>query len=212
LALYDAEITELDEKIAPLLALASDNTLVVVTADHGESFSHDYYFNHRVGLWDEVTHVPLLIGGGTQGAKRVSQQVGLIDILPTVLDLSGLPSDRRFMGTSRVDWFDNTTPSTEMVYSITDPWMPEPQFAVRTETSKWIDGLKQTLVYDLRSDPLEAQSSTTIPKSLQSAKEQYQEMIANYQQWLAESPRKRQISDEECKRLMALGYTTCMPQ
>jgi hypothetical protein len=116
------------------------------------------------------------------------------------------------MGTSRVDWFDNTTPSTEMVYSITDPWMPEPQFAVRTETSKWIDGLKQTLVYDLRSDPLEAQSSTTIPKSLQSAKEQYQEMIANYQQWLAESPRKRQISDEECKRLMALGYTTCMPQ
>lgn len=212
LALYDAEITELDEKIAPLLALANDNTLVVVTADHGESFSHDYYFNHRAGLWDEVTHVPLLIGGGTQGAKRVSQQVGLIDILPTVLDMSGLPSDRRFMGTSRVGWFDNTTPSTEMVYSITDPWMPEPQFAVRTETSKWIDGLKQTLVYDLRSDPLEGKSSTMIPTSLQSAKEQYQEIIDSYQQWLAESPRKRQISDEECKRLMALGYTTCMPQ
>ena len=90
--------------------------------------------------------------------------------------------------------------------------MPQPQFAARTEKVKWIDGLTQTLVYDLQSDPMESKSSTDIPKKLQSTKGQYQEVIATYQQWLAESPRKRQISDEECKRLMALGYTTCMPQ
>ena len=87
MALYDAEITELDSKIAPLLKLADENTIVVVTADHGESFSHDYYFNHRAGLWDEVTHVPLIIGGGDVKNARVSQQIGLIDLLPTVLIL-----------------------------------------------------------------------------------------------------------------------------
>ena len=54
----------------PLLELADENTIVVVTSDHGESFSHDYYFNHRAGLWDEVTHVPLLIGGGASGRSR----------------------------------------------------------------------------------------------------------------------------------------------
>ena len=75
-----------------------------MTADHGESFSHDYYFNHRAGLWDEVTHVPLIIGGGGLKGTRVSEQVGLIDILPTVLDIAKLPGDNRFMGTSRVDW------------------------------------------------------------------------------------------------------------
>ena len=107
MALYDAEITELDAKIAQLLKLADENTIVVVTADHGESFSHDYYFNHRAGLWDEVTHVPLIIGGGDLKKKsRVSQQIGLIDLLPTVLDLALLPSDKRFMGTSRVDWIN----------------------------------------------------------------------------------------------------------
>ena len=56
---HDAEITELDAKIAPLLKLADENTIRVVTADHGESFS-DYYFNHRA-IGDEVTHVPLIL-------------------------------------------------------------------------------------------------------------------------------------------------------
>lgn len=209
LALYDAEITELDAKIAPLLKLADDNTIVVVTADHGESFSHDYYFNHRAGLWDEVTHVPLIIGGGGLKGARVSQQIGLIDVLPTVLDLAGLPSDQRFMGTSRVNWIETGTGIAEHVYSITDPWMPGPQFSVRTPVSKWIDGIQQDWVYDLESDPEESNNLKTIPPSLLASKETYQKLVTEYAKWQSVSPRKRQISDEECKRLMALGYTTC---
>ena len=212
LALYDAEITELDAKIAPLLLLADADTIVVVTADHGESFSHDYYFNHRAGLWDEITHVPLIIGGGQQRNVRVAQQVGLIDVLPTVLEMSGLPQDKRFMGTSRVEWFDNAKSSEEVVYSITDPWMPQPQFAVRTEEFKVIDGLKSQLIYNLKDDPSENTPMNDVPEALISSRGRYKSLVSTYQQWLAESPRKRQISDEECKRLMALGYTTCMPK
>ena len=211
LALYDAEITELDAKIAPLLELADENTIVVVTSDHGESFSHDYYFNHRAGLWDEVTHVPLLIGGG--GIKEkilVDPQIGLIDVLPTVLDMAGLPKDKRFMGVSRQDLIaDITIPSSDIVYSITDPWMPSPQFASRTQNHKWIHGLKEELVYNLHQDPSEQVSLVEIPSVLKDSKDVYRSLIDSYTQWQTQSPRKRQISDAECQRLMALGYTTC---
>lgn len=210
LALYDAEITELDAKIAPLLKLADEDTIVVVTADHGESFSHDYYFNHRAGLWDEVTHVPLIIGGGDLKKGRVSQQLGLIDLLPTVLDIAKLPSDKRFMGRSRVDWIGgDESLKPDFVYSITDPWMPGPQFAVRTEDYKWIDGVEQDWVYNLKKDPLEANNLDAVPSSLINTKQAYQSLVGTYGQWQTQSTRKRQISDEECKRLMALGYTTC---
>ncbi len=214
LALYDAEITELDAKIAPLLQLVDERTIVVVTADHGESFSHDYYFNHRAGLWDEVTHVPLLIGGALTpelSGKRVSQQVGLIDVLPTVLEMAGLPGDKRFMGTSKLSLVgDTTNSSTEVVYSITDPWMPEPQFAARTNRYKWIDGLNKDWMYDLQADPLEQTSLSEVPSVLRDSNNTYRTRIAQYAQWQVDSTRTRQISDEECKRLMALGYTTCM--
>ena len=151
-----------------------------------------------------MTHVPLIIGGGGVKSKRISQQVGLIDLLPTVLDIACLPKDKRFMGTSQVE-----TQSSERAYSITDPWMPEPQIAVRTEQYKWISGVDKQLVYDLQEDPLETKVLSSVPDVLKDSKEHYQQLIQPFQQWQTGSPRKRHISDSECKRLMALGYTTC---
>ena len=47
LALYDGELSELDAALAPLLAAIPQDAVVIITADHGESFEHDYWFNHR---------------------------------------------------------------------------------------------------------------------------------------------------------------------
>ena len=70
-ALYAGEVSALDEALAPLFAAIPDDAVVVVTADHGESFGHDYWFNHRGVLWDDVMRVPLVIRGLSRPAGAV---------------------------------------------------------------------------------------------------------------------------------------------
>ncbi|MBM73965.1 MAG: hypothetical protein CMK59_01085 [Proteobacteria bacterium] len=208
--LYKAEIAELDAKLKPLLDVIDSETIVVITSDHGESFEHGYYFNHRAGLWDGVVHVPLIISAPHLPQNiEISQQVGLMDLLPTVLDLAGLKKDDRFMGKSLLSLIQGESEQgTDQVFSITDPWMPDPQFAVRTNLWKWISQEKGELVYDLKSDPLELSSLSNPPKDLSDSKTIYAQLIASTEKD-RQKTEKRIISEEECARLEALGYTTC---
>ncbi len=210
-ALYDAEIAELDAKLKPLLDVIDKDTIVVVTSDHGESFEHDYYFNHRAGLWDGIVHVPLVISAPQlpQG-KEITAQVGLIDLLPTVLELAGLRQDSRFTGKSLLPLIHEAEGSKgrSWVYSITDPWMPDPQLAVRTEHQKWISKEEKELVYNLDTDPEEVTPSADIPSELKGAPASYKKLIQASAKDQA-SGKKRTIDKEECARLEALGYTTC---
>lgn len=95
-ALYDGEITYHDTHFAAVLeglerrGLA-DDTVVVFTADHGEElFDHDSV-GHGHSLFEELLHIPLVmrIPGLTDEATRVSEPVGLVDVLPTILEAVG---------------------------------------------------------------------------------------------------------------------------
>jgi len=68
------------------------NALIVISADHGESFSHGYSGHGGPMLHDDVIHVPLLIKepGQTVG-KRLNTLSEQIDLMPTILDLAGVP-------------------------------------------------------------------------------------------------------------------------
>ncbi len=67
-----------------------DRSIVIVSADHGESFEHDKYFHGGPNLDNDVIHIPLVIHlpGQKQGA-RISQPAQQADLLPTILDLLG---------------------------------------------------------------------------------------------------------------------------
>jgi arylsulfatase A-like enzyme len=104
---YDDCIAYLDEQLGRLLAdlerrgiLA--NTLVIVTADHGEHFGEHELFGHGGSLYAPEVHVPLLIAGptGTPPGTRVPKPVSLRDIPATVADLLGLEERSPFPGTS----------------------------------------------------------------------------------------------------------------
>ena len=88
---YDAEVRWADEDVARLLdALAAaghaDDTLLVISSDHGEAFAeHGTYFSHGT-VYQESIRVPLLLHGpGVPRGARVAEAVGLIDLVPTLL-------------------------------------------------------------------------------------------------------------------------------
>jgi len=97
-ALYDGEITYHDVHMAAILdglerrGLA-DDTMVVITADHGEELFDHGSVGHGHSVWQELLHVPLLvrIPGLTDGRRPVPDAVGLVDVMPTVLDVLGRP-------------------------------------------------------------------------------------------------------------------------
>jgi choline-sulfatase len=94
---YLGEIAFVDENVGRLLDYLdasglSGNTIVVLVADHGESFAHHAYFSHGTRLYDEQVRVPFLVRGpGIAGPRRIAGQVRLIDVCPTILTLAGVP-------------------------------------------------------------------------------------------------------------------------
>lgn len=94
---YDAEIAYLDRNIGELLNALdarklTENTVVVLTSDHGEEFGEHGIRFHARSLFNQVTRVPLIIRAPGGTARVVTQPVSIVDVMPTVLDLVGVPA------------------------------------------------------------------------------------------------------------------------
>ncbi|MCB9896857.1 MAG: sulfatase [Planctomycetes bacterium] len=107
LGLYDGGVAGTDRRVGRLLAQLEqlgelDSTYVVLTADHGEElFDHNRYFYHGASVYDGVVRIPLVIEGpGLPAGRRVPAHVQNVDIVPTVLDLLGVPGDDSLEGHS----------------------------------------------------------------------------------------------------------------
>jgi arylsulfatase A-like enzyme len=167
--LYAGEVAFTDEQVGRVLDELSklgllDNTIVVITSDHGEIlYEHEYYFGHDIAVYDECTMVPLIVripGIGTPG-KRVPGLVQSIDIFPTVLEALSIKPPRPVEGKSLVPLIEGKAGSTtEYGFTETFPF-PEkcpPRHAVRTENAKvmWCEepsGEITKMYYDLAADP-----------------------------------------------------------
>jgi hypothetical protein len=91
---YDDEIRWVDEHLGRLLAYLDRNrpgAIVVVTADHGEEFGEHRGAYHGTSLFDEQIRVPLLLAIPGAGHVRVNTPVSTTDVLPTLLELTGIP-------------------------------------------------------------------------------------------------------------------------
>jgi arylsulfatase A-like enzyme len=95
--MYHAEVLYLDAVIGELVAaLDADGrgarTLVAVTADHGEGLGQHGWLLHGLHLYGEQVRVPLLLRwpGQLPAGVRLSTPIGLVDVAPTLADLSGV--------------------------------------------------------------------------------------------------------------------------
>lgn len=100
--MYDASVRAADENLAGVVQKLNskqiksgevqwDNTLFIVTSDHGEELGDRDSWGHDQSVYQELIHVPLMIRfpGGQHGGTRVGDVVSLLDVMPTILDFVG---------------------------------------------------------------------------------------------------------------------------
>jgi len=153
---YDAEVAYADAMVGQLLARLSaahalDSTLVVVTADHGESLGDHGEMTHGLFAYDSTLAVPLITAPPI-AAATVDAPVSHTDLMPTILDLLGLAAPGPNDGLSLV----RTPPPDRPIYfealdaSLTRGWAP--LRGIVQGGWKYID-LPDAELYDLATDP-----------------------------------------------------------
>jgi len=170
---YDAEVAFSDHEIGRfydglLERGLSDNTWLIVTADHGEEFWEHHRFLHGHALYDELLRVPLVIVPpmGVEGFVRgavVDAQVQLEDIVPTLLELAGLRAPLALDGVSLVGYLRGRA-ADRPVRAAVSGFVKVPgdfSWAVRTLRYKLVVNPAHTFasLFDLTADPGESRNA-----------------------------------------------------
>ncbi len=214
---YDWEVHTADNELGMLLANLErlgrrDETLVVVTSDHGESFGEHGENTHGYFAYQAVLHVPLILQHASLPAGNVvTERVSSTHILPTLLELFDLaPGDIPSLGGSLVPLMNGQASEVLTVYfeSMTPRlnygWAPIQ--GVTVEDTKYIHVPRPEL-YKLDEDPRE-EHNLHRAKSQESA-----ELEAELQRVLSENfvperiaAARRILTADEREKLANLGY------
>ena len=162
--LYAASVRHADEKADTLLETVDDDTLVIVTADHGEALFEHGQVGHEPNLHNELIHVPFLIRpprSVESNTDTVDTQARHIDIAPTILDYAGVDPPASYRGRSlrpaiEGDDLDEEPAISEVASTPTEPGRLAPdalQVAVRTPQRKLIYADGEIEGFDRRDDP-----------------------------------------------------------
>lgn len=214
IALYDAEIRQLDNNIGMFFAAMESrgllgDTVVIVTSDHGEEFLDHGGVLHGQTLYDELVRIPLIIAGpGVPEGKSVNKQVQAIDIMPTILDLCGVGIPFEAQGRSLVPLMRGQDPEWTEVAFIEADWRNRKhdiKRAIRTGRYKlYYDRLSGSEeLYDLVADPGEKNNI------LETHPEIADPLRKQLRQWMATDrgrPVPIELTEKETERLRALGY------
>jgi arylsulfatase A-like enzyme len=207
----DSEAGKLVEKLEQLRLF--DNTMIIVTSDHGEGFGEHDTVSHGWSLYQEELWVPLLIKYPRQTVGRVSDNnVSLVDLMPTVLEVVGAKTPEYLHGVSLLSVGENqlsrpifaeaylsaskvskrgTSPAAWSVMS------PNRLKLIRTSSGG-------TELYDLDSDPKETRNlyAANAPEAARLAQ--------LLEEWQARYPlnaaTRRPMNSSTIERLRSLGY------
>ena len=210
---YDAEIAATDVQVGRLLdALEAAgqlaNTVVAVLADHGEMLGEHGEPTHGFFIYDAAVHIPLILAGPGIPAAVVADQVRIVDVMPTALELLGVASPAAVQGASLLPLARGQRLDLQ-AYS--ESWYPRYHYgwselvSVQDGRFKLIRAPRAEL-YDLAQDPGElADLSGRDPRRTAGLRRSLEDMAARI---AGAQPAKgpQAIDAETAERLEALGY------
>lgn len=186
---YDSDIRWMDHWLGIFFSYLEgrglmDNTVIVFTSDHGEEFGEHRKYFHNHQLFQESIHVPMFVRIPGMPGKEVSTESSHVDILPTMLDVLGVPSDGKLInGVSLLRLADgNVRPGKRPVFSLVFNRSKSPdirQVAAIRKNLKVIMNLNtgRSRYYNLLTDPAEQRAKDTFkaagPLQLQNAMEEF---------------------------------------
>jgi len=191
-AQYDGAIAYMDSCIQNIFTAIenlglTENTIVVITADHGETLDeHECWFDHH-GTYDNTLHIPLIIRypGKMPAGKRVRGYSYMMDLVPTILDLAEIEPPDLFDGKSLLPLAKGEIASHSSEFYFTEcTWMRKHGW--RTPEWKLIVALEPDFhfkppveLYNLIQDPQELNNlAGVLPKTVEYLRSHMEAWIA----------------------------------
>ncbi len=211
IASYDGSLAYLDLQIGRVVehlrsAGILDETLLIVTADHGEALGERGLYGHDgVAVYQGLVHVPLIVRyPGVSEARRVTTPVSSIDVVPTVLEAVGAapaPGVAESLFHPRAD----RVAISESFPSIVSKQRRHMQRAVFAGSLKLVvDDTGRVELFDLDQDPREERNLATPDDP------RVRQLAAELERWRglpsAEASGPAELDQESVDRLRALGY------
>jgi arylsulfatase A-like enzyme/Flp pilus assembly protein TadD len=217
--LYDGEIAFADTQLARLLTYLKvhglyQQTLVALTGDHGEGLGEHGEKTHGFFIYNTTLHVPLIIKPpqAAKVAPRVqSEQVSLVDLMPTLLGLLKVPVPPKVQGKNLAEALTRAQPvKGSPLYSET--YLPRIHFnwselrGLNVPSHHFIDGPKPEL-YDLARDPHELNNLYAEKQAVSG--ELRAQLSSVIRQFTSDVPmaQKSTLDPLLAQRLQSLGYT-----
>jgi len=202
---YDGEIATADaiagDFIADLKARGIyDRAIIVFFSDHGEGLSQHGEAEHGIFLYREDIHVPLVVKlpRGARGGETIAHPVGLVDILPTIAQLTGVKAPSKLDGISLLASAADRRIYSETLYPRIHLGWSELR-SLEDERHHYIQAPRPEL-YDMRADPAETRNILSEKRRV------YNAMKEELTRYGSEVALPSHIDPEEAKKLAALGY------
>ncbi len=220
---YLAEVQHVDHAIGRVVEKLKaldlyDDTLIVVTSDHGEEWGDHGKLEHGHSLYQELVHVPFFVKRpqSTSGA-RLTESVSIVSVMPTLLELCGITSlNPAIYSPSLAEAILRGKEPDASTYFVFDSVMyGEPRVSVLSGTMKYIrrNGTMIEELYDLAADPKERNnlaSDAGQAEALTNARsylEEHEAWCERFKKKLWDGEVKLTRPDEEAKKLLrSHGY------
>ncbi|HEY0144043.1 MAG TPA: sulfatase-like hydrolase/transferase [Thermoanaerobaculia bacterium] len=203
---YYAEVAEIDDALGRFLRPILErkpNTMVILTADHGEGMGEHGEITHGLFAYEETLHVPMIVYEKGNLKPAVEKRfVRHIDIVPTILDRIGEQKTAEMTGESllRVSDKFRTTYFEALTASLNLGWAP--LVGMIEDGHKYVD-LPLAELYDLNTDYLEKKNILTDNRRMTNRIRQVLSDAAP-----TKTGMERNIDSDEAQKLRSLGYLT----